>query len=82
MRRKLKFENYKNYLEATQLGNKIKYPEKKFGIDSIKKNYKQFVKNKKSILNSRQIFKSERHNVFNEEINKIYLSSSDEKRFQ
>ena len=28
MKRKLKFENYKNCLEATQLDNKIKYLEK------------------------------------------------------
>ena len=27
IKRKLKFENYKNYLEATQLENKINYPE-------------------------------------------------------
>ena len=27
--RKLKFENYKNYLEAIQLDNKIDYLEKK-----------------------------------------------------
>ena len=29
LKRKLKFENYKNWLEATQLDNKIKYLEKK-----------------------------------------------------
>ena len=29
MERKLKFENYKNCLEATQLDNEIKYLEKK-----------------------------------------------------
>ena len=29
IKRKVKFENYKNYLEATQLENKINYPEKK-----------------------------------------------------
>ena len=29
IKRKLKFENYKNCLEATQLDNKIKYLEKK-----------------------------------------------------
>ena len=29
MERKLKFENYKNCLEATQLESKIKYLEKK-----------------------------------------------------
>ena len=28
------------------------------------------------------MFKSERHNIFNEEINKIALSSSDDKRTQ
>ena len=37
MKRKIKFENYKNCLEATQLENKINYPEKyKIDIDSIK----------------------------------------------
>ena len=30
IKRKLKFENYKNCLEATQLDNKIKYLEKKW----------------------------------------------------
>ena len=35
---KLKFENYKNCLETTQVHNKIKYLEKnKFHIDSTKK---------------------------------------------
>ena len=35
---KLKFENYKNCLEATQLHNKIKWLEKnKINIDSLKK---------------------------------------------
>ena len=28
IKRKLKFENYKNYLEATQLENKINHPKK------------------------------------------------------
>ena len=37
IKRKLKFENYKNCLEATQLENKINYLEKKkIEIDSIK----------------------------------------------
>ena len=35
IKRKLKFENYKNCLEATQLDNKIKYLEKnKINTDS------------------------------------------------
>ena len=38
IKRKLKFKNYKNCLEATQLDNKIKYLEKsKISIDSLKK---------------------------------------------
>ena len=38
IKRKLKFENYKNFLEATQLENKINYLEKnKISIDSRKK---------------------------------------------
>ena len=50
-KRKLKFENYKNCLEATQLENKINYIEKnKIDIDSIKENHKEFMKNNKSLL--------------------------------
>ena len=38
IKRKLKFENYKNCLEATQLENKIKYLEKnRIDKGSIKK---------------------------------------------
>ena len=40
------------------------------------------MKNNKSILKTQQRFKSERHNVFTEEINKIALSSNDDKRMQ
>ena len=69
---KLKFYNYKNCLESTQLENKINYLEKnKTDIDSIKENHQEFLKNNKSILKILQLFKSERHNVFTENINKI-----------
>ena len=38
IKRKLKFENYKNCLEAFQVDNEIKYLEKnKINIDSLKK---------------------------------------------
>ena len=38
IKRKLKFEKYKNRLEVTQLDNKIKYLEKnEINIDSLKK---------------------------------------------
>ena len=46
--------------------------------NKIKKN---FLKNRLK-LKTQQRFKSERHNVFTEEINKIALSSSDDKRMQ
>ena len=57
IKRKLKFENYKNCLEVTQLENKTNYLEKpKFDIDSFffffcyKRKYKEFLKNNKLIL--------------------------------
>ena len=46
----------------------------------IKDDQKDFVKYKKLILKTQQRFKSERNNVFTEEINKIGLSSNDDKR--
>ena len=39
-----KFENYENCLEATPLENKINHLEKKFDVDILKKDYKEFVK--------------------------------------
>ena len=75
IKRKLKFENYRNCLEATQPENKINDLEKnQLDIDSIK----GFIKNNKSILKIQQRFKGERHNFFTEEINKIALSSNDD----
>ena len=61
-------------MEAYQFENKIKHLEKKKNdLDSLKKNHKKFIKNKKSILKIKQKFKSE-------EINKIVLSPNDDKR--
>ena len=57
-----------NYLER----NKI----------NIKRNHEEFIRNNESILEREQRFKSERHNVFTEEINSIALSSNDDKRMQ
>ena len=45
-------------------------------------NIKEFIKNNKSILKIQQRFKSERYNVFTEEINNIVFSSNDVKRMQ
>ena len=51
-------------------------------VDSFRKGYKKFMKNNRLILKTQQRFKSERHNVFTEETNKIDLSSNDDKRMQ
>ena len=44
--------------------------------------YKDCLLNNEIILKSQQRFKSERHNLYTEEINKIALSSNDDKRLQ
>ena len=46
------------------------------------KNYKDSLFNDKVILKSQQRFRSDRHEVYTEEINKIALSSNDDKRLQ
>ena len=48
IKRKLKFENYKKCLEATQLDNKINYLQKiEINKDSIRKVHKEFIKKNK-----------------------------------
>ena len=44
--------------------------------------YKDLVLKNKIILKSQQRFKSDHHNVFTEEINKVAISSNDDKRIQ
>ena len=44
--------------------------------------YKDYLLNNKTVLKSQQRFKSERHDVYTEKINKIALSSNDDKRLQ
>ena len=46
------------------------------------KNYLDCLLNNKVILKSQQRFKSHYHNVYTEQINKIALSSNDDKRLQ
>ena len=80
---KIKTKNYKNCLEASNPENKINYLEKNEGNkDSIKKGHKEFIKNNKLLLKTQQGFKSEGYNVLTEKINKIALSSNDDKRMQ
>ena len=53
-KRKLKFQDYKNCLEAAQMENKINHLEKriKIDVDSLK----EFIKNNKLILKTQQRF--------------------------
>ena len=44
--------------------------------------YKEFLFRNEIILKSQPRFKSEAHNVYTEEVNKIALSSNDDKRLQ
>ena len=43
-------------------------------------NYKDCLLNDKVVLKSKQRFKNERHDVYTENVNKIALSSNDDKR--
>ena len=79
MKRKLKFQDYKNCLKASEITNTVNYLEKKeIDVDCLKEDKKEFMKNR-VILKTQQRFKSERHNVFTEETNKIALSSDNDK---
>ena len=65
-----------------QLNLKMKLTtQRKIKIVLEKKN-KEFIKDNKLILKTRQRFKSERHNVFQEKINKIASTSNYVKRIQ
>ena len=45
-------------------------------------NYKNSLINNKTIMRSQLQFKSDHHNVYTEEVNKIALNSNDDKRMQ
>ena len=59
-----------------------KLKEKKSVIKLGLKNYKDCNFNNKTRLKLQQRFKSDDHNVYTEQINKIGLSSNDDKRLQ
>ena len=81
-KRNLNFRDYKKYLKASQIKNRINYLEKKkIDINFLEEDKKELLKNKLT-LKTEQRFKSERHKVFTDEINKIALSSNDDKRMQ
>ena len=67
IKRKLKFEDYKNCLEAAQIENKINYLEKnEIDVDSLSKHQKEFRKIIKLMLKTHQRFRSEKHYVFSQ----------------
>ena len=45
-------------------------------------NYKDYLFNNKTVYRSQERFKSYYHDVYTEEVNKIALSSNDDKRLQ
>ena len=51
-------------------------------VDSLKENYKEFIKNNRLILKSQQRFKSKKPNVCTEEVSKIALRANNEKKIQ
>ena len=51
-------------------------------MKSLRGNHNEFIKNNKLILKRQQGFKSEMHNVFTEEVNKIRFSDDCHKRIQ
>ena len=80
IKRKLKFQDFTNCLEAAQIENKINHLEQnKIDADNLKEDKKEFMKNSKLILKTQKRFISEIHNGFTEEINKINLTSNDNK---
>ena len=53
----------------------------KLDTDRLRENYKEFIRNNGLILKSRQRFRTNEHNVFTEEMNKIALSAKDDKKY-
>ena len=76
----LRPKTYSYLIDDDNSDKKVKRT-KKFAIERILKFTHCLLKNE-IILNSQQIFKSEAYNVYTEEINKIALSSNDDKRLQ
>ena len=71
-----------NCLGETQLEYEINYLEKNKLDKGESKFRKNFIKNSTLILKSQKRFKSKKHNVYTEKVNKIALSVNDDKRIQ
>ena len=74
---------YANLIDDDSEKKKAKGTKKCVIKRNIKfKDYKDCLFNNKIILKSQQRFKSDHHEVYTEEVNKIALSSNDDKRLQ
>ena len=76
----LKFQGFKNCLEAAETECKINNSEENSDVDSLKKDFKKIIKYNKLILKIQQRNRSEKHNVFTEGIIKMPLSSNSFKK--
>ena len=64
IKRKLKFDDYKHFLEATELENRINHlQQNNLDNNNLRKIMKNSLKNKKIILKSQQRFKSEKQYI-------------------
>ena len=58
--------------------NKLNHLRKSnIGLDSLEEDQKEFIKNNNIILKTQQRFRSGKHNIFTEKVNKIALSLTD-----
>ena len=70
IKRKFKFQDYKNCLEATPIENKTNhFAQNKFDVDSLKEDQKKIIKIDKLILKTQQRLRSEKDNMFTEKSN-------------
>ena len=66
-------------MEANWLENEIGYLENnKIDVNSLKENYKGFLKDNRLVLKSKQRFGSKKNNVLTKGVKKIALSSKNE----
>ena len=64
IKRKLKFDDYKHFLEATELENRINHlQQNNLDNNNLRKIMKNSLKNKKIMLKSQQRFKSEKQYI-------------------
>ena len=59
--------------------NKINHEKNNLNLDNLRGNHEEYIKNYKLISKSHQSLRSEKHNVFTEEVNNI---ANDDKRIQ